>query len=103
VVQTIISGGQTGADRAALDFAIKNGMPYGGWCPQKRLAEDGPIGGLYQLKTSVELSRCAHEHAAFAADWRIPGRGEPTPSRILGRDCHEVIADVRPGAMHAGE
>jgi hypothetical protein len=30
-LQKIISGGQTGADRAALDFAIKNGIPHGGW------------------------------------------------------------------------
>ena len=40
---TIISGGQTGADRAALDFAIANGFSHGGWCPRGRLAEDGPI------------------------------------------------------------
>jgi predicted Rossmann-fold nucleotide-binding protein len=45
----IISGGQTGADRAALDFAIKHGMPHGGWCPQGRIAEDGPIDAKYQL------------------------------------------------------
>lgn len=37
----IISGGQTGVDRAALDFAIENNLPYGGWCPKHRMAEDG--------------------------------------------------------------
>jgi hypothetical protein len=31
--ESIISGGQTGADRAALDFAIEHGIPHGGWCP----------------------------------------------------------------------
>ena len=46
---TIISGGQTGADRAALDFAIQHGFPHGGWCPRGRLAEDGPIDLQYQL------------------------------------------------------
>ena len=46
----IISGGQTGADRATLDFAIKNGIPHGGWCPKGREAEDGPIDAEYQLK-----------------------------------------------------
>jgi uncharacterized protein (DUF1786 family) len=47
---TIISGGQIGADRAALDFAIEHGMPHGGWCPCGRLAEDGPIDERYQLQ-----------------------------------------------------
>jgi hypothetical protein len=38
----IRTGGQTGVDRAALDFAIKNGVPYGGWCPAGGWAEDHP-------------------------------------------------------------
>ena len=42
-VAKIMSGGQTGADRAALDFAIEHGIPHGGWCPKGRRAEDGPI------------------------------------------------------------
>ena len=46
---TILSGGQTGADRAALDFAIEYGIPHGGWCPRGRRAEDGPIDERYQL------------------------------------------------------
>jgi hypothetical protein len=45
----IISGGQTGADRAALDWAIKHGIAHGGWCPKGRKAEDGPIHAKYQL------------------------------------------------------
>jgi hypothetical protein len=36
----IISGGQTGVDRAALDAALARGIPYGGWCPQGGWAED---------------------------------------------------------------
>jgi hypothetical protein len=46
----IISGGQTGADRAALDWAIKNGIPHGGWCPKGRKSEDGTIPTQYQLQ-----------------------------------------------------
>lgn len=46
----IVSGGQTGADRAALDFAIHHGIAHEGWCPQGRIAEDGPIPAKYQLK-----------------------------------------------------
>jgi hypothetical protein len=37
-----VSGGQTGADRAALDVAIRLGIPYGGWCPRGGTAEDLP-------------------------------------------------------------
>jgi len=46
----IVSGGQTGVDRAALDFAIRHGYEHGGWCPHGRLAEDGVIPSIYQLR-----------------------------------------------------
>lgn len=45
----IISGGQTGVDRAALDVAIELAIDHGGWCPRGRSAEDGPIDARYQL------------------------------------------------------
>ncbi len=45
----IVSGGQTGVDRGALDAAIGLGIPHGGWCPQGRLAEDGTIPLRYRL------------------------------------------------------
>ena len=46
----IISGGQTGADRAALDFAIKHNIPYGGWVPKGRKTEDGTLPEKYHLQ-----------------------------------------------------
>lgn len=46
----IISGGQTGADRAGLDFAIAHGFPHGGWCPKGRKALDGPLPERYLLQ-----------------------------------------------------
>jgi hypothetical protein len=49
-IAKIISGGQTGADRAGLDAAIDLGIPHGGWCPRGRLAEDGPVSGRYALQ-----------------------------------------------------
>lgn len=49
VIKKIVSGGQTGVDRAALDVAILLGIPHGGWCPKGRLAEDGEIPSPYQL------------------------------------------------------
>ncbi|HET7876566.1 MAG TPA: putative molybdenum carrier protein [Methylomirabilota bacterium] len=45
----IVSGGQTGADRAALDWAVAHGVSHGGWCPRGRLAEDGVIPARYRL------------------------------------------------------
>ena len=45
----VISGGQTGVDRAALDAARESNFPHGGWCPAGRLAEDGPISETYPL------------------------------------------------------
>jgi hypothetical protein len=49
MLKKIISGGQTGADRAALDFAIKRKIPHGGWVPKGRIAEDGPLHKKYKL------------------------------------------------------
>lgn len=45
----ILSGGQSGADIAALDWAISYGVDHGGWCPRGRRSEDGPIEPHYQL------------------------------------------------------
>jgi hypothetical protein len=49
LIEKIVSGGQTGVDRGALDAAIAAGVPHGGWCPKGRLAEDGPIADSYRL------------------------------------------------------
>ncbi|HUG91385.1 MAG TPA: putative molybdenum carrier protein [Planctomycetaceae bacterium] len=49
LLEQIISGGQTGVDRAALDVALELGIPCGGWCPRGRKAEDGPIPDRYPL------------------------------------------------------
>lgn len=46
----VVSGGQTGVDRAALDAALVTGIPAGGWCPRGRLAEDGTIPEHYPLR-----------------------------------------------------
>ena len=50
MIKKIISGGQTGADRAALDTAIKIGIPQGGWIPKGRITEEGPLPDKYQLQ-----------------------------------------------------
>jgi len=53
----IISGGQTGVDRAALDVALENDIETGGWCPQGRLAEDGVIPEKYPV---IELANSGY-------------------------------------------
>ena len=49
-IKKVISGGQSGVDRAALDVAIELGIPHGGWCPAGRRSEDGTIAPIYQLQ-----------------------------------------------------
>ena len=49
-IRKIVSGGQTGVDRAALDVALKRGMACGGWCPRGRRAVDGVIDARYPLQ-----------------------------------------------------
>ncbi|MCG6154539.1 putative molybdenum carrier protein [Rubinisphaera margarita] len=53
-LQRIVSGGQTGVDRAALDVALELGIPCGGWCPAGRRAEDGAIPDRYPLQCTEE-------------------------------------------------
>jgi hypothetical protein len=50
MLEKIVSGGQTGVDRAALDVAQQLRLVSGGWCPKGRLAEDGTIAGCYTMQ-----------------------------------------------------
>ena len=50
LITKIVSGGQTGVDRGALDAALKVGFACGGWCPEGRRAEDGVIPRTYPLQ-----------------------------------------------------
>ena len=54
MIAKIISGGQTGVDRAALDVALANGISCGGSCPAGRDADDGPIPDRYPLIETAE-------------------------------------------------
>jgi hypothetical protein len=58
MLEKIISGGQTGVDRAALDAALEAHFPCGGWCPAARQAEDGRIPDHYPL---VELPGAGYQ------------------------------------------
>ena len=54
MIQRIIAGGQTGVVRAALNWAIANGIQQGGWCPAGRRAEDGVVADLYCLRETPQ-------------------------------------------------
>lgn len=61
----IISGGQTGVDRAALDAALELGFQCGGWCPKGRRAEDGPISKKYPLRETES------EDYSIRTEWNV--------------------------------
>ncbi len=61
----VVSGGQTGVDRAALDAALQLGLPIGGWCPSGRRAEDGRIPGCYGLDETPA------RHYAERTEWNV--------------------------------
>ncbi len=65
MVRKIVSGGQTGVDRAALDVALELNIPCGGWCPKGRIAEDGVIPDRYPL---VESPASAYEERT---EWNV--------------------------------
>lgn len=62
---SIINGGQTGAERAALDFAIKNEISHGGWCPKGRVEEDGALDPKYRLKETPS------EDTSERTEWNV--------------------------------
>lgn len=65
LIETVVSGGQTGVDRAALDAAIAAGTPISGWCPRGRRSEDGRIPQHYGLRET------ASRNYAVRTEWNI--------------------------------
>jgi hypothetical protein len=55
MIEKILSGGQTGVDRAALDVALELAISCGGWCPAGRHADDGPIPARYPLQETADM------------------------------------------------
>jgi len=103
----IFSGGQTGADRAALDFAIDHGIPYDGWCPRGRLAEDGPLDKRYQLRETPSRRyaertewnvRDSDATVVFSIQPRVSGGTALTVAMAerLGKPCLQIARDSAP-------
>ena len=89
--ERIVSGGQTGVDRAALDYALARGLPSGGWCPKGRRAEDGPIPNKYPLVQTPAESY--EERTAWnvrdSDGTLILTRGAPSGGTALTVECAE--------------
>ena len=74
-VRRVISGGQTGVDRGALDAAMELGIEHGGWCPLGRRAEDGTIPAHYTLRENP-----------------LPGYSARTERNVVDSDATLILA-----------
>jgi hypothetical protein len=85
MIEKIVSGGQTGVDRAALDVALELGISCGGWCPKGRLAEDGPIDERYPLEEtpSEDYSLRTKQNVRDSDGTLILTIGKPTGGTAL--------------------
>ena len=78
-VKKILSGGQSGADTAALNFAIRHGIAHGGWCPKGRTREGGVISSRFHLRETP--------NAGFAqrTEWNVRDSDGTAIFTISGR------------------
>lgn len=100
----VLSGGQTGVDRAALDWALGRGIDHGGWCPRGRRAEDGVIDPRYRLSetASADYSARTRRNVGAADATLVLNRGMLAGGTLhavrhaarIGRPCLVVALDA---------
>lgn len=106
----ILSGGQTGADIAALDFSIEHGIAHAGWCPRGRKCEDGVIPPRFRLRETPSAGyaertlrnvRDSDGTVIFTTDDQLKGGSRKTAqfARKLGKPCLHLAAK-RSGVDH---
>ncbi|WP_163337228.1 putative molybdenum carrier protein [Desulfopila sp. IMCC35008] len=86
-IKKIISGGQSGADQAALDAAIAKGCPYGGWLPKGRKTENGPLPLRYIMSEmgSGDYRKRTEKNVLDSDGTLIVSHGELTGGSLLTR------------------
>jgi hypothetical protein len=108
IIRKIISGGQTGADRAALDAARELGVTTGGWVPKGRRAEDGSIpdrylglretpGDDYETRTRWNV----HEADATLILSHGPLTGGSKLTELIARELRKAVLHVDLSTMSA--
>jgi hypothetical protein len=112
-IARVVSGGQTGVDRAALDAARQAGVPSNGWCPKGRRAEDGPIPAQYPLREtpSEDYAERTEWNVRDADGTLVLSRGAPREGTALtvalarryGKPCLvvDLEAPADPAAIRA--
>ncbi|HOI73414.1 MAG TPA: putative molybdenum carrier protein [Syntrophales bacterium] len=91
MITRLISGGQTGADRAALDFAIQRGIPHGGWVPRGRKTEAGPLPDRYRLQETASgaYAERTEKNVLLADGTLIISRGSLKGGSLLTKELAE--------------
>ena len=120
MLEKIVTGGQSGVDRAALDAAQARGMASGGWCPRGRRAEDGPIAAAYPLvetPTSDPAQRTTWNARDSDATLALVRNAEPCggtalalahatelgrPTRVVDLAAPAAVADVASWVQSSG-
>jgi 16S rRNA (cytosine1402-N4)-methyltransferase len=99
-LEKIISGGQTGVDRAALDAAMAINLPHGGYCPRRRQSEDGGIPPIYALVETdsplyhVRTERNVQESDATLILHRGPMKGGTDLTRKFAEQHKKILPPI---------
>jgi hypothetical protein len=92
ILKKVVTGGQTGTDRALLDIALLLGIEHGGWCPKGRLAEDGIISSRYLLTETPDaaVEQRTEFNARDSDGTLILTFGEPTGGTLFTIECAQA-------------